>query len=430
MGGAARDSNDTSSRTNGWRRLALLFALLWAVFAALWVRDRIEALPGAEVVVEAPTPAGDDRLVVTADSFDRLPGWDVDRLSESLEALQRSCRATVGMPADKALGEAGFAGTVADWIAPCEALQELGSEASDADVRKVIEARFRPHKLSNGDRRIGLFTGYYEPLLRGSRTRSEEFASPLYKLPPDLVSIDLGRFRDDLKGRRIGGVFRGDRLEPYPDRAGIDAGALAGRDLEILWVDDPVDAFFLHIQGSGRVELAEGGEMRVGYAGQNGQPYFAIGRELIANGALSRREVSMQSIRRWLEENPDQADELMAMNRSFVFFRELGEDGPIGAQGVVLTPARSLAVDRRYLPLGAPVWLESRLPAGEDGAPDRTRRWLLVTQDTGGAIRGPVRGDVFWGAGEAAEAVAGRMKHRGRMWILLPREVAVSAAES
>ena len=214
------------------------------------------------------------------------------------------------------------------------------------------------------------------------------------------------------------------RLQPFPSRAEIAAGALAGRGLEMVWVDDPIDAFFLHVQGSGQIVLEDGEIARVGYAAQNGHPYFAIGRELIARGALTRERVSLQSIRAWLEAHPDAAAEVMNRNPSYVFFRRIAGDGPRGAFQVPLTARASLAVDRRHIPLGVPVWLETALPRA-DGVAGEAMSWrrLLVAQDTGGAIRGIVRGDVFFGAGARAAALAGRMKSSGRYYILLPRAV-------
>lgn len=405
-----------------WRRVALALALGWALSAAFVLRDWLIRRPAAAVEAPMQSEVAADRLVLEAEDFEDLPGWSADRLSDGLASLLRSCEALLQLPAERSLGAGGIAGTAADWRLPCRLAQGLDVR-DEAAVRRFFEHEFRPFKVRNGDRRIGLFTGYYEPLLHGSRRRHGRFQVPLYKLPDDLVEIELGRFRKDLAGRRIAGFWRGSDFEPYPDRGRIEAGALRDRKLEIVWVDDAVDAFFLHIQGSGRIDLDDGETIRLGYAGQNGQPYFAIGRELIDRGAIPRRDISMQSIRRWLEENPRQAPAVMNRNGSFVFFRDLGTDGPVGAEGVELTPGRSLAVDRRWLPLGMPVWLESRVPSPLAEEPDWTRRWLLVTQDTGGAIRGPVRGDVFWGAGEEAAAIAGRMKHRGRLWILLPRGV-------
>src|SRR6185295_10813052 len=235
-------------------------------------------------------------------------------------------------------------------------------------------------------------------------------------------SVDLGRFRADLKGKRIAGKVEDGALVPYFDRKAIDEGALAGRGLELVWVDDPVDAFFLEIQGSGRIVLPDGEQIRVGYAGQNGYVYSAIGRELLKRGVLTKEQLSMQSIREWLEANPDEGRDVMRTNASYVFFRELSEEGPVGSLGVVLTPERSLAVDPLFVPLGVPVWIDTTIPAGAPGGARPLQR-LLVAQDTGGAINGPVRGDVFWGPGDEAAATAGSMRQPGRLWLLLPKAV-------
>jgi membrane-bound lytic murein transglycosylase A len=369
-------------------------------------------------------PAEEARLVFAPATFADLPGWNEDPMAPALDAFRRSCGRMAARPAGTALGGAGFAGTAGDWRTVCAAAQKVPA-GNDAAARSYFETWFRPlaARTDQGEDE-GLFTGYYEPLLQGSRKRTERYHVPLYGRPPDLVSVDLGAFREDLKGRRIAGRVEGGALVPYAGREEIEKGALAGKDLELVWVDDPIDAFFLQIQGSGRVRLAEGGEMRVGYAGENGHPYFAIGRELVKRGALRKEEVSMQSIRRWLEEHPEEAPGVLATNASYVFFQEIEGEGPLGAEGVPVTPGRSLAVDRKHWPLGVPLWLDASAPAAGEGAPDRPLRRLVIAQDTGGAIRGPIRGDVFWGAGDEAAEIAGRMKHQGRLWVLLPKEVA------
>lgn len=249
--------------------------------------------------------------------------------------------------------------------------------------------------------------------------RHGPYRTPVYARPMDMVTADLGLFREEWKGKTLVGRVVEGRLRPFPPRAEIEAGALEGEGLEILWIDDPVDGFFLHIQGSGRVAMNDGRIVRLGYAGQNGHPYVAIGRELIERGAIPRERMSMQAIRAWLKNNPDDAPRLMASNPSFVFFRELKGPGPIGAHGVPLTPGRSLAVDRSFIPLGVPVWLDTTDPL----SPETPLRRLVVAQDTGGAIRGPVRGDLFWGFGADAAAKAGPMKQAGRYYLLLPKAV-------
>ncbi len=370
-----------------------------------------------------PPPPVPDRLTLTRTAFADLDGWRADPHAAALVPFLLSCTRLSRLAEERSLGPDGIGGTVADWRAVCAAAAGLPS-GDDAAARSFFEAHFVPLAATNGGQVQGLFTGYYEPQLRGSRARQGRYAFPIYRPPPDLVRVNLGEFRDSLKGQRIAGRAVDGKLEPFPDRGAIDAGALDGRGLELVWVDDPIDAFFLHIQGSGRVALDDGTTLRVGYAAQNGHPYFAIGRELVARGALEPETVSLQTIRAWLRSNDEGAADVMALNRSYVFFDELDGAGPIGAQGAVLTPRRSLAVDRRYLPLGAPMWLEASAPASEEGAPDMPLHRLLIAQDTGGAIRGPVRGDVFWGHGAAAEAIAGRMKHSGRYYLLLPTAVA------
>jgi len=364
---------------------------------------------------EPPKEPVPPKLTIKPVRFEDLEGWPTDTQAETLDAFAKSCGKLVVQPKDRAVG---IAGTIADWIAPCAALPQV-PRGDDVAARMFFETWFLPYLAADNDKPEGLFTGYYEAELRGSSRPGGRYAVPLYRKPDDLVMVDLGEFRVALKGERIAGRVIDGRLRPYEDRAKIEAGALKGRDLEMVWVDDAVDAFFLHIQGSGRIVMDDGSVMRVGYAGQNGHAYVAVGRELIARGALTKENVSMQSIREWLHANPGEAAGLMNKNPSFVFFHPLDGKGPLGAQGVALTPGRSLAVDRSFVPYGLPVWLDAQDPL--DGAA-RLRR-LMVAQDTGGAIRGPVRGDVFWGHGTDAELRAGKMKSPGRYYLLMPRTV-------
>lgn len=370
-----------------------------------------------------PAQAPEPKLVLAPAAFADLEGWRRDDPRPALRAFRRSCEVWAGRPATAPVGRSAVFGSVGDWLPVCGAVAELAGDPTAA--RAFLEERFVVFSVRDNGRAQGLFTGYYEPLLNGAWRPDGRFRYPLYRLPDDLVSVDLGQFDPDLDGRRIVGRVEGARLVPYHDRAEIEAGALDGRGLELLWVDDPVALFFLHIQGSGRVRLPDGRLLRVGYAGQNGRGYRAIGRDLVELGELRREDVSLFSIREWLRAHPDRAGESVARNRSYVFFRELGEvaedEGPVGAMGVPLEAGRSLAVDRRFLPLGVPLWLETAVP-DPDG--DRPWRRLMVAQDTGGAIRGVVRGDVFFGAGPRAEYRAGHMKHPGRLFLLLPRAIA------
>ncbi len=367
----------------------------------------------------------EDRAVLVPAAFDDLPGWDADDPREALYALARSCQYHLARPADAAVGHGALAGHERDWQGPCRVLTSMEAARLDpAAARRFVETNFAPFAVSGPDGEDGLFTGYYEASARGSRTRTGRYDVPLYRRPDDLVSADLGSFSDEFHGRTIAGRVEGNHFVPYDDRHAIAHGALAGRGLELLWVDDPVDAFFLEIQGSGRITMTDGSVVRVGFAAKNGRPYTAIGRVLVDMGAMPQDQVSMQSIRTWLDAHPDKARAVMEQNRAYVFFRELSGDGPIGAEGVALTPGHSLAVDRRYLPLGVPLYLAAD---DADGtlAPVRA---LTVSQDTGGAIRGAVRGDLFLGWGADAAARAGRMKLRGRYWMLLPRALAARLA--
>ena len=348
--------------------------------------------------------------------FADLPGFAADDPRPALRAFLKSCTAFARMdparPLDP-LGDPRF-GTAGDWRRIC-GLAEAVDGRDAAAVRRFLTTHFRPLRVDDGEDGYGLFTGYFEPELSGSPVRTDRYAHPLYARPPELVEVDLGQFDPDLRGRRIAGRVEGNRLVPYFDRAAIDSGALAGRGLELLWVDDPIDAFFLHVQGSGRVRLPDGRIVRVGYAGQNGHPYRAIGRDLVEMGELSREEVSLPAIRAWLEAHPGRARALLRRNPSYVFFRILGEvhgdEGPPGALGVPLTPERSIAVDRRFWPLGIPFFVDTVAPFPEGERPFRA---LVVAQDTGGAIRGPIRADVFWGWGERAAGLLRTVRARRR----------------
>ncbi len=365
-------------------------------------------------------PVGPERAVFEPARFADLAGWRDDDVAAALPDLQRSCAVLGRIPDAQAIGPNGIGGTGADWRAPCA---DLASATPDT-VRPVLESRFQPVRVGGREGSQGLFTGYYEPELRGSPTRGGSFQVPLYGPPDDLVVADLGEFRAEWRGQRLAGRVVDGRLRPYPSRAEIEGGALGAHARPLAWVDDADDAFFLSVQGSGRVVLPDGRVMRLGYAAQNGRPYLALGRALIETGALRPEAVTMPAIRAWLAQHPDQAPELRDRNQSYVFFRVLDGDGPVGALGTVLTPGRSLAVDPAFLPLGAPVWLDVELPGEPKVAPDGHLRRLMVADDVGGAIRGPVRGDLFWGNGPDAARLAGTMKQRGGYWLLLPRTVA------
>jgi len=339
--------------------------------------------------------------------FGTLTGWKDGEQAAAWPAFLASCQALRWREA---------------WRGVCARAMELRSPG-DEEARRFLEEYFTPWRLANPDGAIeGLVTGYYEPLLRGSRAMAAPFVYPVYGPPDDLLTIDLSATNPELRGMRLRGRVEGRRVVPYYSRAEIARGAAPIAGKEILWVDDPIEAFFLQIQGSGRVQLEGGETLRLGYADQNGHPFQSIGRYLVERGELQLGEASMSGIKAWVAANPKRVEELLNQNPSFVFFRELPladpASGPVGALGVPLAPGRSIAVDPRYVPLGAPVFLATTFPAS---ATPLTR--LVLAQDTGGAIRNPVRADFFWGFGPEAGAQAGRMRQPGRMWALLPKDL-------
>lgn len=392
------------------------------------VRLGLAALAGLALGLAACTPpkpseAVPDRLVLTPADYRDLAGWGDDDQAAALPALRRSCNRIGNLAPDRQFGPDPRFGTAAAWKAPCAAVMAVPPGDATA-VRNTLVQWFRPVAATNNAKAEGLFTGYYEPSLKAARQRDATYTVPIMKRPPDLVMVELGDFRDALKGQRLAGRVENGRLRPYEDRARIEAGALAGRNLELYWAADPVDVFFLQIQGSGRLELPDGQIARVGYDAQNGHPYVAIGKVLVDEGKMDRADVTMQSLRAWMQAHPAEAPGLMRQNPSYVFFRELKGDGPLGGEGLALTPGRSLAIDRSLVAYGLPVWLDTTRPDTDPAKPAVPLRRLMVAQDTGGAIKGPVRGDVFWGPGPEAAEIAGRMKQSGRWWFLLPAEVA------
>jgi len=335
--------------------------------------------------------------------WSKLPGWPDAALAEAWPALLHSC--------------SKLAARDPAWRELCAQAQQLQSP-DDATVRAFIERHFEARLQRAGlFRSTGLITGYYEPLLFGSRSRTERYRYPLYRVPDDLLTVELGDLYPELRGKRVRGRLEGRRVVPYYSRAQIERDPMLLAGNELFWVDDPIALFVLQIQGSGRVQLPDGQIVAVGYADQNGHPYTAIGRTLVQHAGLSLEEIDLPTIRRWLAEHPREAQAIMHTNASYVFFqeRDAAAPGPIGSLGVPLLPERAIAVDPAYIPLGVPVWLDTTLPGS-----DAPYRRLVFAQDTGGAIRGPVRADVFFGRGPAAEDYAGRMKQPGRLYVLFP----------
>ena len=374
-------------------------------------RPPAAATPGAPRPAPAPTPppgGGFPRTLQPAKWSD-LPGWNEDDQTAAWPAFIASCRGVASKPHG------------ASWKRVCD-LARAADGKPGHDPRRFFESQLRPYAIQAADgNAAGLVTGYYEPLLRGSRTRAKGFEQPVRGVPDDLLTIDLGTVFPELKDKRVRGRLEGNRVVPYWSRAEIAARGDKVPARTLLYVDDAVELFFLQVQGSGRVKLPDGSTIRLNYADQNGYPYQSIGRVLVDRGELKLEEASMQGIQAWARANPGRLDELLNSNPSYVFFREAANSnsGPMGALGVPLTAERSIAVDPRSVPLGAPVFLATTRP---NSAKPLNR--LVLAQDTGSAITGAVRADFFWGFGKEAGEQAGRMKQSGRMWVLLPPEAA------
>ena len=365
------------------------------------LQNKIETPAAAPV--PAKTPALISAPLFMVSKWEMLPDWPTQNLAPSWGALQQSCRALEKKNS---------------WQEICVAAAKLDQNEIDA-LRVFYETWFTPYQVFNADgSENGLITGYYEPLLQGSREQSERFRFPLYAVPDDLLEIDLSEVYPQLKGMRLRGKLQGRKVVPYFSRGEIDRGTPVLKGRALFWVENAVDLFFLQIQGSGRIALPDGAQVKVGYADQNGHPYLSVGKKLIEQGELKPEEASMQGIKNWAEKNPAKLPKLLALNPSYVFFRELPATltAPLGALGVPLTNEYSIAVDPRTVPLGAPVFLATTQPnSGE------TLNRLMFAQDTGGAIKGAVRADFFWGFGDEAASKAGSMKQAGRMWILFPK---------
>ena len=332
-----------------------------------------------------------------------LKGWQSDRHAETWTSLLRTCDKLRDQP---------------EWTALCQATKRFHNP-TDQQAKMFYEKWFTPHPVyAIGGTRKGLITGYYEPLLFGSLKKTEHFKFPIYQRPQDLLTIDVSDVYPELQGKRVRGRLDGTTVISYHNRATLDSNPQLLTGNELVWVDDPVALFFLHVQGSGRVQLPDGTIMGIGYADQNGHPYKSIGRELIDMGELDKDDVNLFSIRRWLQDNPTQVRALFERNPSYIFFttRSVLEDGPYGSLNVPLVAERTIAVDRSVIPLGLPVWLETTVPDSKE-----PYNRLVLAQDTGGAIKGHVRADLFWGQGPHAEHMAGLMKEEGRLYVLKPK---------
>ncbi|WP_239986701.1 murein transglycosylase A [Fastidiosibacter lacustris] len=333
-------------------------------------------------------------------SYQILPNWDCGDQMYAYQALQISCKAIL---TNKNYNQ--------NWITSCNNVLATYAH-TDRKAREIIEQNFSPYLVRYDDKVEGLFTGYYAPAISGSLYRNEEYSVPIYKTPNNLVQ------KKTKSGTQYGRIVKG-KLVPYYTREEISNNNYLSKKDVIAWVGSRIERTFLQIQGSGRIELTNGETILVGYDSQNGHPYRPIGRYLLENKLIPREEITMQSIKKWLYDHPQHANKVLNYDPSFVFFRVLSHSNPIGAQGVPLTPSYSIAIDNNYYQYGTPVWLSTSYQTPEQKFQKLDR--LLIAQDTGGAINGPIRGDIFWGNGELAEYYAGHMKHPGTMFVLLPK---------
>ncbi|MFK7840807.1 MAG: murein transglycosylase A [Sphingorhabdus sp.] len=354
--------------------------------------------------VRTPTIIGEDTTRALGTGI--AAGPDVAALnlspskaSSALQSYRTSCGSLVRREDNSGLTNG------ADWQASCQAAQSWPTN----DAARFFQSYFETVQVGNGE---AFATGYFEPQIRGSRVRNSKYTVPVYRRPPNLIDVDLGQFSENLKDKRVRGKAVGTKLVPFEDRGAIDDGAIADQGLEIAWAQDYVDFFFLQIQGSGRLAMPDGSVMRIGYAGQNGHDYTGIGRVMRERGLLADGKTNMQGIVEWLRANPEQGMRIMRENKSYVFFQELTGAGPLGAMGHPVVARTSVAADRMFVPLGAPVYLDMEHDIA-DG--------IWVAQDSGGAIKGPNRFDTFWGAGEEAARIAGGMASRGQALIFLPK---------
>lgn len=362
------------------------------------------AAPAAPGPTGAPVaPAAPIAPAYNVSKWEMLPEWQAMNVAPAWPAFLQSCSALKAKP---------------HWQDVCARAAQVDKNDSVAQ-RAFYQEWFVPFQVFNPDgSEQGMITGYYEPLLKGSRVKTTRFRYPLYGVPDDLLEVDLGDAYPQLKGVRLHGRLEGKRVVPYYTRAQIDAGTPGLHGRELFWVDNAIELFFLQIQGSGRIELPGGSTVKVGYADQNGWPYVSVGRKLVEAGAFKLEEASMQRIKEWAEKNPRKVMAMLEQDGSYIFFREMPNSlsAPLGALGVPLTNEYSLAVDTHTIPLGVPVFLSTTMP---NSTTPLNR--LMLAQDTGGAIRGAVRADFFWGFGENAANLAGRMKQQGRLWVLFPK---------
>lgn len=410
-----------------WR---VLLVIIMLVFASIWVYKYQPSAPEekpAEKPVELPPPTEEKPAPPAvkwkaSKNFTKLPGWENADLKKSLETFKVSCRVFLRQPTSKDVGTDVIPLTAGDWHPVCKAALKLADDTPNKEIKAFFEAWFKPGRFyQDGKRAKGLFTGYFVPTFDGSPVKAEGYDVPVYGMPKNLVAIRLNDFDPNLPNRKLIGRVDGHQIYPFHTREDINNGAVASDAPVMVWLKSQLDRLFLEIQGSGVIKLNNGKSLFLGYVAQNGAPYTSIASVLIKRGVMTWDNASMQNIKKYFAAHPDEISEVLNQNKSFVFFEKQNKGTARGAQGVYLTGGYSLAVDRAFVPLGMPLWLDTTYPNPTMETPAMLER-LFIAQDTGGAIKGAVRGDVFWGEGEKAGEIAGRMKNPGVYWLLVPRD--------
>lgn len=361
-------------------------------------------------------------------SFHELPGWEQAATGKSLQAFQTSCKVLLKERHTRLMRHHEWVMSSMDWQPVCQAALEM-KHYTQQQAKAFFETWFEPIALIQPKAAPGLFTGYFVTTMEGRLHRTARFNVPVYGLPDDLVTINLSLFNPKWAPRQLVGRLVDHHIVPYYTRKEIDQGALKQSAPVLVWLESKVDRLFMEIEGSGIVQLNDGSHMYLSYAGQNGAPYTAVGKVLIEQGVVRKKDMSMQRIQSYFTAHPEQVEAVIHQNASFVFFRALPHNVAYGVKDIPLTPGYSLAVDQSWIPIGAPLWLSTTRPDAVT-AHQKVLQRLMIAQDTGGAIRGMVRGDVFWGQGERARAIAGKMKNKGYYWLLLPRPMVTKMMKS
>lgn len=363
-----------------------------------------------------------EEIVLRHTSFAQLPGWKTAHVATSLQAFQLSCQTFLKQDPEKWMGNRLIKFQVKDWYPACHAANNLQKSASDTEIKTFFQTWFSPMEFYKNKPIHGLFTSYFMPTIKGSRVKTANYSVPIYGVPSNLLIVNLEPFKQPtLKKKRIIGRLKNKKIIPFYTREEINKGAIQHTAPVLAWIKDPLDRVFLEIEGSGVIELDDQKNLYIGYAEENGASYTSIASVLIKEGILTQETASSKNIKAYLHQHPNDIDRVLNQNKSFIFFSELKTHAALGAQGVALTPGYSLAVDPSSIPYGTPTWLSTTLPS-QDSQTSTPFNRLMVAQDTGGAIRGTVRGDIFWGTGDKAYWMSNKMQNKGRYWLLLPNE--------